>query len=76
MPKGSTGRVAGDETKFNEAASRVMDVVGIPTDDLHAHALAKIKEIQLPANVHYSPAGYKYLAEKVAGEIEKALPKK
>ncbi len=76
VPAGSPGRVEGDELKFNEAAARVMKTAGVPTDDLHAHALAKIKEIQLPANVHYNPAGYKYLAEKVAAEIEKALPKK
>ncbi len=76
VPEGSQGRVGGDEMKFNEAAARVMKAAGMPTDDLRAHALVKIKEIQLPANVHYTPAGYKYLAEKVAAEIEKALPKK
>jgi acyl-CoA thioesterase-1 len=53
-----------------------MKEAGIPTDDLNAHAAAKLKEVQLPANVHYSEAGYKYLAEKVAKEIEAALPKK
>ncbi len=76
VPEGSQGRVGGNEMKFNEAAARVMKTSGIPTDDLRTHALAKIKEIQLPANVHYTPAGYKYLAEKVAEEIAKALPKK
>ena len=76
VPEGSTGRVAGDEVKYNEAAARVMSAAGVPTDDLCAHANAKLKEVQLPANVHYTPAGYKYLAEKVTAEIEKALPKK
>ncbi len=74
--EGSDGRVAGDESKYNEAAARVMKAAGIPTNDLRAHAKAKLKEIQLPAgNVHYTPAGYNYLAEKVVAAIEAALPK-
>jgi GDSL-like Lipase/Acylhydrolase family len=71
---GSDGRIAGDEVKYNEAAARVMKAAGIPTDDLRAHAIAGPKDAQLPANVHFSPEGYKYLAEKVAAEIGKSLP--
>jgi len=75
--EGSDGRIAGDELKYNEAAARVMKEAGIPTNDLHAHAKAKITEVQLPnGNVHFTGDGSKYLAEKVAAEIEKALPKK
>lgn len=75
--EGSPGRVAGDEVKYNEAAARVMKDAGIPTNDLWTHAKAKIKEIQLPdGNVHFTEAGSKYLAEKVAAAIEAALPKK
>ncbi|MDB6073932.1 MAG: lipolytic protein family, partial [Verrucomicrobiaceae bacterium] len=76
VPEGSSGRVQGDELKYNEAAARVMTAADVPTDDLHSHAKAKLADIQLPKNVHYSPTGYKYLAEKVSAEIEKALPKK
>ncbi|MDB6116573.1 MAG: lipolytic protein family [Verrucomicrobiaceae bacterium] len=76
VPEGSSGRVQGDELKYNEAAARVMTAADVPTDDLHSHAKAKLADIQLPKNVHYSPTGYKYLAEKVSVEIEKALPKK
>lgn len=76
VPEGSGGRIAGEEVKYNEAAARVMKEAGIPTDDLHAHAAAKLKDVQLPANVHYSEAGYKYLAEKVAQEIAAALTRK
>lgn len=76
VPDGSSGRVKGDEVKYNEAAARVMKAANVPTDDLCTHANAKLKDVQLPANVHYSPAGYKYLAEKVSAEIEKALPAK
>jgi acyl-CoA thioesterase-1 len=77
VPEGGEGRIGGDEKAYNEAASRVMTAAGIPTDDLCAHAQAKIKEMQLPGgNVHYTDEGYKYLATKVAGEIEKALAAK
>jgi acyl-CoA thioesterase-1 len=76
VPEGSGGRIAGEEVKYNEAAARVMKEAGIPTNDLNAHAAAKLKDVQLPANVHYSDAGYKYLAEKVAKEIAAALPRK
>ena len=75
-PEGSAGRAAGDEVKYNEIAAKVMKAADVPTDDLWTHAKAKLAEVQLPKNVHYSPAGYKYLAEKVSAEIEKALPKK
>lgn len=76
VPAGSDGRVEGDEKKYNEAAARVMTAAGIPTDDLCTHANAKLKDVQLPANVHYSPSGYHYLAEKVASVIAENLPKK
>ncbi|WP_395752327.1 SGNH/GDSL hydrolase family protein [Prosthecobacter sp.] len=76
VPAGSDGRVEGDEKKYNEAAARVMTAAGIPTDDLCAHAAAKLTDVQLSANVHYSPAGYHYLAEKVAAVITENLPKK
>lgn len=75
VPAGSDGRVEGDEGKYNEAAARVMTAAGVPTDDLRAHALAK-PEAQLPANVHYTPEGSRYLAEKVATVIAEYLPKK
>jgi acyl-CoA thioesterase-1 len=76
VPAGSDGRIEGDEVKYNEAADRVMKAAGVPKNDLDAHALAKLKEVQLPANVHYSPEGYRYLAEKVALVITEHLPKK
>jgi acyl-CoA thioesterase-1 len=73
VPEGSAGRVADEALQFNEVAARVMTKSGIPTNDLHAHAKAKLKDIQLPANVHFTPEGSAYLAEKVAAEILKAL---
>ena len=75
IPKGSEGRVTGDEVKYNEAAARIMKEAGIPTEDLYQYSLAGAKDLQLPANVHYTPQGYRYLAEHVAAAIEAQLPR-
>jgi len=76
IPEGSAGRVPGDEVKYNEAAARVMKEAGVITEDLYQHSLAGPRNIQLPANVHYSAQGYQYLAQHVAAAIEAQLPKK
>jgi hypothetical protein len=70
---GTPGRKSDESLVFNEVAAKVMAAAGVPTDDLYAHAKAKLAEVQLPQNVHFTPEGSKYLAEKVAAEIEKAL---
>lgn len=75
VPEGSAGRVADEALQFNEVAARVMAKAGIPTNDLHAHAKAKLQDIQLPANVHFTPEGSAYLADKVVAEILAALAK-
>jgi acyl-CoA thioesterase-1 len=76
VPEGSDGRIVGEELPYNEAAARVMRAAGVPTNDLHSHAKAKLSEVQLPANVHFSPEGSKYLAAQVATSIEGFLRKK
>ncbi len=73
VPDGSDGRIVGNHEAYNAAAAKVMTAASIPTDDLCAHAQAKLKDVQLANNVHYTDEGYKYLATKVASEIEKAL---
>lgn len=75
VPEGSSGRVAGDEVKYNEVALKVMKEKGVAVDDLWAFAKPQLAKIQLPADVHYSPEGYQELAKHVVAEIEKALPK-
>lgn len=72
---GSTGRRTEDVLKFNEVAGKVMQENGVATDDLYAFALPRLKDIQLPVNVHYSPEGSKVLAQQVAASIEAALKK-
>lgn len=76
VPPGSAGRVVGDEVRYNDIARRVMQKHGVAIDDLYSFALPRLKQIQLPANVHFNPEGSKELAQAVALSIEKQLPAK
>ena len=62
-----------DVVVCNEIAHKVMAELGVPVDDLYTFALPRLPEIQLPANVHYTPAGYRALAEPVAASIRDQL---
>lgn len=74
VPDGEPGRKKGDDLIYNQIAKEVMDANGIAIDDLHAHALKKLPEIQLkPGDVHYTEAGSEWLAEQVTGSILEAL---
>lgn len=73
VPEGSGGRVQGDEVRYNAVAEKVMKEQGIPIHDLHTFAQERLAQIQRPKNVHFTPAGYQALAERVAGELEQAL---
>ena len=74
VPKGELGRIQGDEIKYNQIAASVMKEHKIPVNDLHSHALLKLPSIQkAPGDVHFTPDGYSYLAQKVAEEITEAL---
>lgn len=75
VPPGAKGRVQGDELKYNEAAARVVKDAGIPTNPLHARANEK-PELQRRADVHFTEAGSKHLAEKVAEIIAASLSSK
>ncbi len=75
VPEGADGRVAGDDVKYNAEAERVMKEAGVPIDDLHAVAAARLAELQRPKNVHFTDAGSRALAEKVVESIRAQLPK-
>jgi len=62
-----------DVATYNAVALRVMKENGVAIDDLHAFALPRLKEIQLPVNVHFTAAGSDALAKQVAASIRKAL---
>jgi lysophospholipase L1-like esterase len=62
-----------DVIAYNAVAQRIMEENGIPIDDLYAVAFPRLGEVQQPANVHYTDAGYEVLAERVAASIRAAL---
>ncbi len=75
VPAQSAGRVPGDEVRYNEIARRVMQKHGVQIDDLYSFILPRLKEAQLPMNVHFKPEGSKLLADQVAASILQALNK-
>lgn len=75
VPDGSAGRVAGHAEKYNAIAAKVMKSHDVTTDDLFSFAKPRLKDIQRPANVHFTPDGSAQLAEQVAASIRAALKK-
>ncbi len=73
VPDGAKGRVVGDAAKYNAVAKKVMKENNIAIDDQYTFALKRLKEIQRPANVHFTPEGSRALAKQVVLAIEKAL---
>lgn len=75
VPEGDVAppRKPEDVGAYNAAALRVMKDHGVAIDDLYAFALPRLKEIQHPVNVHFTPAGSDALARQVAAAIRKAL---
>jgi lysophospholipase L1-like esterase len=76
VPDGKQGpmRKRGDEVAYNAVARKIMDAGGVAIDDLYSVALSRVAEIQRPNNVHYTDAGYAFLAEQVVGAILRRLP--
>lgn len=68
-PERTFGKVA----EYNAIAAKVMKENNIPTDDLNAWMAPRFEELHNPQDLHYGAEGYKYLAEKVAKEIEPLL---
>jgi acyl-CoA thioesterase-1 len=76
VPEGAQGRVPGDAAKYNQIADKIMQEHGVAVNDLYAFAKPRLAQIQLPANVHFTPGGSAALAEQVAIAITAALAKK
>ncbi|MDA1276603.1 MAG: SGNH/GDSL hydrolase family protein [Verrucomicrobia bacterium] len=66
-------RKPGDILEYNAIAEIVMNENGITIDDLYSFALPRLKEIQRPANVHFTEEGSALLAGQVVTSIENAL---
>jgi len=76
VPKGCRPpRTNEDVIAYNAAAKKIMDREGIAIDDLYGFALPKLKQIQIPANVHFTREGSQVLAGQVAESIRSALEK-
>ena len=73
VPEGATGRVTGDEVRYNEAAREIMARYGVRVNDLYTFALPQLESIQRPNNVHFTEEGSRLLAEQVARYILDAL---
>lgn len=73
VPEGAKGRVVGDAAKYNAVAKQIMREQGISIDDQYTFALGRLKEIQRPANVHFTPEGSRELAKQAVAAIEQAL---
>lgn len=77
VPEGKLSplRKPADVVTYNAAAKKIMEDSGTAIDDLYAFALPRLKDIQRPANVHFTKAGSEVLAKEVAKVIEGALKK-
>lgn len=76
VPGRTSNRHEEDVIAYNAVAVRVMHELDVPVNDLHAIALPRLAAIQRPANVHYTPEGYRELAQPVAAAIKTALAQK
>lgn len=74
VPDHEAGRKLGDEIKYNAIAKSIMLENDILIDDLHAHALKGLPEIQKQkGDVHFNSDGYAFLAKHVAQTVSAAL---
>lgn len=73
VPEGAKGRIPGDEIEYNRIAAKVMGELKVPINDLHGYVRPQLKTLQKPADVHYLPEGYAFLATRVAEQIGAAL---
>jgi lysophospholipase L1-like esterase len=77
VPRGNLNpkRERPDVPLYNDAAAHVLQGKVDAVCDLYATVLPREPELQLKENVHFSPAGYDVLAQKVASCIETQLPR-
>jgi acyl-CoA thioesterase-1 len=75
VPVGNVKPVRRDDdvVNYNAVAKKIRDDNNVAINDLYAFALPRLKMIQQPMNVHFTPSGSEALAERVARAIETAL---
>lgn len=62
-----------DVPLYNEAAAQALKGQADAVCDLYSAVLPREAELQQHENVHFTPAGYDFLAQQVAGAIERQL---
>ncbi|MDE3001390.1 MAG: SGNH/GDSL hydrolase family protein [Gemmatimonadota bacterium] len=73
VPEGASGRKLGDAAIYNIAAAEIVNEPGITINDLHAFALPRLNELQLPRDVHFTQEGSAALADQVTAAILERL---
>ena len=75
LPDATKSTYGSDEAIIlrNKIAAGVMNRHHIPIDDLYASVKPHLTEYQRPNDVHFIDAGYAFLGQAVAAEIEKAF---
>lgn len=70
VPKGEAGRVFGDDVRYNKVAKEIMKRHNIQVNDLNKQS-KKIhwKHKKAEGDVHYTPEGYRLLAQPVIDVI-------
>lgn len=66
-------REPGMPKKYNKVAIKIMNKNKIHINNLYAFMLPRMKELQRPNNVHFTPEGSEALAEKVVDRIKEVL---
>jgi hypothetical protein len=66
-------RDPGMPAKYNREAIKIMNKNNIVINDLYTFMEPRMKELQLPNNVHFTEEGYKALANKVVERINESL---
>jgi lysophospholipase L1-like esterase len=75
VPEGKLNppRARADVALYNAAAMEVLRGKVDAVCDLYEAGLPRETELQLKENVHFNPAGYEFLATRVAGTVEGLL---
>ena len=74
VPKGEAGRVFGDDKVYNKIALKIMKRYNIEVNNLNKYSKKiHLKHRKAEGNVHYTPEGYKLLAQPVIKIISKNL---
>jgi hypothetical protein len=74
VPSGNTGRVPGDEIRYNNAATEIMREMGVEIDDLWGVVNPSLTTLQQPHDAHFTAEGYRVLGVEAARRIARVLP--